>query len=179
MRGFAIRALVVTIAAVIVAFVANRGSARGDSTPDTHLAVPSNQLVHLVIASIPNDNSSGHFFRFDYSGPAFRAVPRGMSFVVTDVFVTPQPQSLEELLELDATDRYTVVINIGSLGSRFIVANFVGASQVHLRLGGGIVAPAGATVSARNTTSSKHAVQVQLLGYLIKGAGLPENTAPF
>lgn len=127
----------------------------------THLGVPSKQVVNLSTSQVPNDNSGGSLFRYDREGDPF-AVPPGYSFVVTDVLVHPANPA-------NTTDVYLVVLNFGS---RLFEAKFIGSELRHYQFAGGMVINAGAVPDARNTTSSSAPVDVQLLGYFVKGEGL-------
>jgi hypothetical protein len=134
----------------------------------THLGVPSKQIVNLETNQVPNDNSGGALFRYDRSGAEF-AIPPGYSFVVTDVLVQPANPP-------NTTDVYLVVLNFGG---RLFEASFVGSELRHYPLVGGMVINAGAVPDARNTTSSSAPVDVQLLGYFVKGEGLDGGESLF
>jgi hypothetical protein len=138
----------------------------------THLGVPPNQVVNAVTAVVPNNNTGGHVFRHDISGPNF-TVPEKMVFVVTDIFIRPEPVAGA------ASDVFLVVVNLGPTGSRIFTAQFTGVGQFYQSLGGGMVIPGGTTPTARNTTTSPRGVVVQMLGYLVDGEAIPENTSPF
>jgi hypothetical protein len=135
----------------------------------THVGVKANQVVSLSTSLIPNDNSQGHPFRYD-RGPVPFAVPAGFAFVVTDIVVEPNAGTLS------AADRIFVLIDAGD---RFFSMDYLGGGTRHYPLAGGIVVPAGETLSGRNTTFSTHGVDVRILGYFVKGAGLPFGESPF
>lgn len=153
---------------VLVLLVSTSASAGGKKT---HLGGTSDQILNLVTSVLPNDNSGGHTFRYDYSGPSF-SVPEKYSFVVTDISVTPEGS-------FAPTENYLVVINIDNGGSRLFVARFTGGGGFYHSLTTGLVMPSGTTPTARNTTSSTSGVSVQLRGYYLKGDGLPSNTSAF
>jgi hypothetical protein len=134
----------------------------------THLGVPANQIVNLQTQNIPNDNAGGALFRYDREGDEF-FVPAGYSFVVTDIFILPSNLP-------NTTDAYLVVVN---LGGRLFQAQFIGAQTQHYDLGGGMVIKSGSVPEARNTTFSSYACEVKLLGYFVKGEGLPGGEALF
>jgi hypothetical protein len=135
----------------------------------SHVTAPPNQILNLR-AFAPNDNSGGHSFTYDQSGPEF-TVPNGFVFVVTDVRILPN------LGTFSAASSYLVVINFDDGGSRTLIASFLGAGYDR-SFTTGFVIPSGTTPTARNTTFSFEDVAVYLQGYLTKGSALPANT-PF
>jgi hypothetical protein len=153
---------------VVVVLAATSASAGGKKT---HVGGNSSQILNLVTSVVPNDNSGGHTFQSDYSGPTF-SVPEKYSFVVTDISVLPQGS-------FAPTENYLVVINIDNGGSRLFIAQFTGGGGFYQSLTTGLVMPAGTTPTARNTISSSNSVSVQLRGYYVKGEGHPSNTSPF
>ena len=152
----------------LVLLVTMSASAGGKKT---HVGGSSSQILNLVTSVLPNDNSGGHTFQNDYSGPSF-SVPEKYSFVVTDISVLPEGS-------FAPTDNYLVVINIDNAGSRLFIARFTGGGGFYQSLTTGLVMPSGTTPTARNTTSSSNTVSVQLRGYYVKGDGIPSNTSPF
>jgi hypothetical protein len=135
----------------------------------THLGVKPSQVVSISTTLLANDNSVGHAFGYD-RGPVPFSVPAGFSFVVTDVVLHP------EVATLTGTERFKVLIDTGD---RFFSLDHLGPETRHYPLAGGIVVPSGASLTARNTTFSTHSAEVRVLGYFVKGAGLPFGESPF
>ncbi len=145
-----------------VTFFVSASIARGDDL--THLNVTSRRIVNVSTYCLPNDNSGDHPFYYDRQKQQFDPVPRGWSFVITDIIITMCHA------EPNQTDRFGVVVEV--LDGRAFTAGFVGALTQHYHLTGGLVVPEEKWIVGRNTTSSSSSVNVQLLGYFVRGPGL-------
>lgn len=152
----------------VVLLVSASASAGGKKT---HLGGSSDQILNLVTQGMPNDNSGGHMFQYDDTGPSF-SVPENYSFVVTDISVTPQGS-------FAPTENFLVVIQLDEIGYRTFVARFTGGGGFYHSFSAGLVIPSGSAPTARNTTSSTSAVTVEMRGYYVKGDGLPPREPVF
>ena len=141
----------------------------------THLGVSTKQVVYLSSFNVENDNTGGDLFYYDrnYNGGHALQVPEGYSFLVTDIFVAPSG------VGVDSDAQYLVVVNLTTTGTRTFSARFSGTDTRHYPLAGGMVIPAGAEPSARNTTYSSGDVEVRLAGYFVKGPGLQGGEVVF
>ncbi len=139
---------------------------------DTHLGVQLGRVAALHTFNIPNDNSGGHLFYYDRQVAApFAAVPDGYAFVVTDIII--ELQTFGTL-----SGEYLVIVNFDDIGRRIFAARFLGESgSQHYALSGGFVIEAGHQPTARNTAFSTDDVEVQLLGYFVKGDGMGVGTS--
>ena len=135
----------------------------------THVTALAGRILNLR-AFPHNDNSGGHMFSFDQSGPVF-TVPASFVFVVTDVRILPDVGTFLPNFS------YLVVINFDEVGSRTLDVGFLGAGYDR-SFTTGFVIPSGATPTLRNTAFSFAGVEASLQGYLTKGSALPAN-APF
>jgi hypothetical protein len=162
MRPAFIRSVLAALAFLVLTVTS--ASAGGGKT---HVAVPVGQILSLVSEVAPNDNSGGHGFNFDNSGPPF-VVPKGFSFVATDMQIHPASG-------VAATDHFVVFVNFDTSGSRFFDADYFGSIFYHT-FQTGFVVPSETTPTVRTSTGTAGVV-VQLQGYLVKGSGLPSNTA--
>jgi hypothetical protein len=129
----------------------------------THLNVNSGQIVNLSTQCLTNDNTGGHTFTYDRQSNPF-TVPKGFSFIITDIIIMPCQHLPNE------TDRFLVVVTIG--GGRLFSAGYLGAITKHYHLTSGLVVPEETSLEGRNTTFSSDLVDVQLLGYFVRGSGL-------
>jgi hypothetical protein len=163
MRSIRVRLLASGLALLLLP--AASASAGGKKT---HLGVPLGQILNLSTQVVPNDNTGGHTFGYDYNGPTF-VVPQGYSFVVTDIEVVPA------VAGFNPSDEYRTDIYFDPAG-RFLTAAFLGASYNHSFASGFVIA-SGATPTVSNSAVSAYPVVVQLQGYLTKGSGLPPKTA--
>lgn len=126
-----------------------------------------NRVANLVTQQIPNDNSPQNFF-YDRQSSAPFVVPRGFAFVITDIIVNPDNTALSP------GDFFLVVVTIDAARSISVRSD---GFTAHLALATGMIVP-GPTIpapggvhelTARNTTSSTGPVEVQLMGYFVKG----------
>jgi hypothetical protein len=141
----------------------------------THLNVRVRDLVNLVSFCIPNDNSLNNQFYYDRQQPAPFSIPEGFSFVVTDIIVTP---NCAGDVPFEASF-FTLAQVEGPLAVRFFLAQFSGQDVRHFTFTGGIAYPAGAVPRPRNTMSSSGPVELQLLGYFIRGTALTPGQPRF
>jgi hypothetical protein len=148
-------------------------AAWGQERPDrltsrTHLNVTSRQIVHLatncLVDIAPNDGGI-QFFNYDIGGNPFR-VPKGFSFVITDIIAGPCA------LVPNLTQQRLIRIFVGNTGSRHFVATFTGHVPQHYALSGGLVVPEFGRLTAYNIFPADAIVQV--LGYFVRGPGLQE-----
>lgn len=141
----------------------------------THLNVNQRKIVHLVTRPIPADNTGGHPFFYDETTTAF-SVPKGWSFVVTDIFVWASP------LQGPIPDPHRfifAVVNFDNGGDRIFEAEVLTDVTGHFPLSGAYVVPAGHTPTFRNTTFSTSHAKARLLGYVVEGDGLKPGESPF
>lgn len=139
----------------------------------THLNVRVGEIVNLETFCLPNDGTSGLFW-YDRSSVPFD-IPQGHSFVVTDIIAQPFCTGSP-----DPDARWHLVVE-GSLGRSFEVA-FRGDSIVHYALSGGIAytsdnVPAVRTI--RDPALSTGSIEIQVLGYFVKGNALAPSTPRF
>ena len=151
---------------VVSLLLFSASAAMGQDQSETHLGIRSRNIVHLVTTNcVHNDNTSATYsYDRDPRAP-FAAVPKGFSFVITDIIIDPFC-----LTEPNDTDRFFVVVTVGQ--GRTFTAGFVGAETKHYALAGGLVIPEGENVDARNLPSSSNLVDVELIGYFVRGRGL-------
>jgi hypothetical protein len=149
------------VALALLVLTATSASAGGK----THVAVPVGQILNLVSEVAPNDNSGGHGFSFDNSGPPF-LVPKGFAFVATDV-------QIRAVSAVAPTDHFVVFVNFDTSSSRFFQADYSGSIFYHT-FQTGFVSAAETTPTVRTSTGTAGVV-VHLQGYLVKGAALPGN----
>jgi hypothetical protein len=135
-------------------------------TPLTHLNGISRQIIKISTACLENNNTRGPFFYDRPESQASFVVPKGFSFVITDIIISPFC-----LVVPSQTGTFLVLVDIGD-GTRNFTAGFVGTVTQHYHLTGGIVVPEETSVAGRNTTDSSTLAQVELLGYFVRGPGL-------
>jgi len=124
-------------------------------------------IANLLTMQLTNNNTAQPFYFDRQPGAPFK-VPKGYSFVITDVIVNPQVTSLA------AGQFFLVVVTVD--GGRSITVQSDG-HMTHLALASGLVVPEPSTPSpgakgldARNTTFSTGPVEVQLLDYFVRVA---------
>lgn len=139
----------------------------------THLNVPVNKLVSVESFCILNDNSLTQRFYFDRQLSAPLSIPKGYSFVVTDIIV--DPDCAGSVVANPAAP--TLAIVEGPLAVRHFGAKFFGKDIKHYALTGGIAYSSTNVPRPRNTTFSETRVEIQLLGYFVRGAA-PEPGEP-
>jgi hypothetical protein len=125
----------------------------------------------LSTTCIPSDNIPRAFLydRNELASPF--TVPKGFSFVITDIIVVPD-------VDPNPTDRFLAVVTIGVI--RTFTAGFIGAVTQHYSLTGGLVVPEEVPLNARNVLPTSTCINVQLLGYFVRGPGLDVgNPFPF
>jgi hypothetical protein len=164
MRSIRVRLLLSTLALLALA-----GASASAGGKKTHLGVPVGQILNLSTQDVPNDNTGGHTFSYDYNGPPF-VVPQGYSFVTTDIQIIPA------IAGFSPTDEYLTVIYFDAVAGRFLPAAFLGA-HYNQSFEAGFVMSAGTSPTVSNTSVSANPVVVQLQGYLVKGTALPPKTA--
>jgi hypothetical protein len=139
----------------------------------THLNVTSRQIVNLSTECISTSTPERLFQPFYYDRRAtvpFPVIPQGFSFVITDINITVCPNRFFP----NSTDYYFAVVNIGD-GSRQFTVDFHRSFARHYSLAGGLVVPEGIALTASNAPSSSDALNVQVLGYFVRGPGLSEG----
>jgi hypothetical protein len=137
----------------------------------THLNGTSRQIVNLstfCVANTPPNNIQQPFF-YDRGDVPFTKVPQGFSFVITDIIIEP----CATLPRLEGT--FLAFVTIGHTESRRFAAGFTGPFPKHYALTGGLVVPEGEPLTGDNSTFSSDAVNVKVLGYFVRGLGLPER----
>jgi hypothetical protein len=161
------------LASLVLFVPASMGDEKSDGRQErseTHLNVPSKQIVHLSTHCVRNDNraDNGYYYDGNPDAPfAPKGVPKGYSFVITDIVIQPFCNTTP-----NKNDSYFVVIAMGGGARQFQALNFEGGTK-HYALAGGLVVPEGYSISARNhDTSTATQVIVELFGYFVKGKGL-------
>jgi hypothetical protein len=138
----------------------------GESTKKkTHLNVKVNELVSLETFVVPNDNSGDSLFYYDRQSSSPFTIPTGYSFVVTDIIMDPETVGVDD-------NKFYLVLVETDITVRKFTARFKGTDTRHYTLTGGLVFPEEYEPTARNTTFSSTGINVQILGYFVKGKGL-------
>jgi hypothetical protein len=152
------------LALLLVTFTAVSASAAG--AKKTHLGVPLRQIVNLSTESVPPDNNAKPlYYDRDALGNPF-AVPEGWAFVVTDVFVEPD----------GVNQPATVTLGVLTFtGGRALTFEFEGSGTKHYPIAGAFTIPGGSTPDVRNIAPSTGGINVQVLGYFVKGAALASD----
>lgn len=141
----------------------------------THLNVHPRQIVHLVTRPIAPDNLGMHPFFYDETNNEF-SVPKGWSFLVTDIFVWASPLQGP----IPDPNRYILaVVNFDNGGSRIFEAEMLTDRIAHFPLTGAYVVPGGNAPTFRNTSFSTSHAKARLLGYVVKEEGLQPGESPF
>lgn len=141
-----------------------------------HLNVPQRKMVFLSSFTIPNDNSGGHQFFYDREASAPFSVPKGWSFIVTDIIVYASPLAGP----LPDPNRYILAVVAFTNGeARQFTASFLTDNTMHAPLTGAYVVPSGHTPTFRNTTFSTSYAEANLLGYFVQGDGLGPGEPAF
>ncbi|WP_426103496.1 hypothetical protein [Massilia sp. TSP1-1-2] len=142
----------------------------------THLNVSQKKMVFLSSFTIPNDNTGGHKFYYDRQFSAPFSVPKGWSFVVTDITVAASPVSGP----LPDPKRYILAIVAFTNGEeRHFEASLLTDNTMHTPLSGAYVIPSGHTPTFRNTTFSTSHAEAKLIGYFVPGDGLGPGEPAF
>jgi hypothetical protein len=142
----------------------------------THLNVHQKKMVYLSSFTIRNDNTGGHLFYYDRQFDAPFSVPKGWSFVVTDVTVAASPVAGP----LPDPNRYILaVVNFTNNGERTFQASLLTDNTMHTAFTGAYVIPAGHTPTFRNTTFSTSYAEAKLLGYFVPGDALGPGEPAF
>lgn len=136
----------------------------------THLNVQPKKMVALSSMGIAPKNEVGNKFFYDRDSAAEFTVPKGWSFVVTDIIVYATPTQEGPIPN---PNRFVfVVISFTNAGERTFQATILGDETKHFPLSGAFVVPAGHEPQFRNTTFSNSHAQGQLLGYFVQAEGL-------
>lgn len=132
----------------------------------THIGIPLKRIINLETEQLANDNTA-HAFFFDRQFSSVFAMPKGCSFVITDIVVHP------EVTKFSSTQFFLVVITID--GGRSLSVRCDGRSK-HISLTSGLVipdnnipSPGTKGLTGRNTTFSTGPVNIQVMGYFING----------
>lgn len=174
--AYAITSLLTVIAFLtIVPTIALSEDTEEDASRErvTHLNVRVRDLINLESFCITNDNSSNNQFYYDRVSPF--SIPEGFSFVVTDIIVYPDcdkgfPPN---------PSFFTLALVEDPIVDRKFTAQFSGKDVKHFSFTGGFAYPAGSIPRPRNTTFSDGRVQIQLLGYFIRGTALTPGKPRF
>jgi hypothetical protein len=135
----------------------------------THLNVLPNKIVNLQSFTIAPDNSLGNKFFYDRQADAPFVVPKGWSFIVTDIIVFASPLSGP----IPDPNRFVfAVVSFTNGSERNFQASVFGDESKHFGLTSAIVIPPGHEPQFRNTTFSNSYAEAQLLGYFAEGSGL-------
>jgi hypothetical protein len=141
----------------------------------THLNVHQRKIVHLATHTIQNNNIGAHPFYYDSSATVF-SVPKGWSFLVTDIFLFSSPVQGP----IPDPDRFILgVINFSNFGDRIFEGAVLTDATGHFPLSGAYVIPAGHAPTFRNTSFSTSYAKARLLGYFVAGNGLQPGEVPF
>jgi hypothetical protein len=140
----------------------------------THLGESVDRIVNLVTSQLKNDNQSQPFY-YDGDVRAPFDVPKGFSFVITDLIVNPAT------ISFSSNQFFLVVITID--GVRYFEIRTDGHTA-HYPLSGALIIPEKNTTSAkrlevRNTTFSTGPVEAQILGYFVEVASGSAVGKPF
>lgn len=141
----------------------------------THLNVHQRKIVQLATHTIENNNIGAHPFYYDNSATVF-SVPKGWSFLVTDIFIFSSP------LQGPIPDpgRFIFgVINFSNFGDRIFEGAVLTDATGHFPLSGAYVIAAGHAPTFRNTSFSTSHAKARLLGYFVEGNGLQPGETPF
>jgi hypothetical protein len=143
----------------------------------THLNALPNKIVNLQTFTIPPDNSLGYKFFYDRQEGSQFAVPKGWSFIVTDVVIFASPLAGP----IPDPDRFVyAVVSFTNGSERNFQASVFGDDTRHFSLTSAIVIPPGHEPQFRNTTFSNSSAEAQLIGYFTEGAGMrPGERATF
>lgn len=135
----------------------------------THLNVQPRRMVALSSMGVAPNNELGNLFYYDRFPDAPFSVPKGWSFVVTDIIVYATPIAGP----IPNPNRFVfVVVSFTNEINRFFQAAIQGDATKHFPLSGAFVVPAGHVPQFRNTTFSNSYAQGQLLGYFVQAVGL-------
>ena len=138
--------------------------------------VHQKRIVNVSSFTIANDNSGGHKFYYDRQYPRVFSIPKGWSFVVTDIIVYASPVQGP----IPDPNRYILaVVSFTNGGGRHFIASFLNDTTMHYPLSGGYVIPSGHTPEFRNTTFSTSHAEANFLGYFVKGNGLDAGESVF
>jgi hypothetical protein len=172
------RTLVITgLTALLVTVLAIRPILSQDVEPrsngllanqSTHLNVAVGRIVNLASFCILNDNDLDRQFFFDRQVNLPFVIPAGNSFVITDIFVDPSCDTS------DPDSRALVVIE-GPNANRGLSLTVNGNEVKHFPLAGGLAFRAGEVPQPRNTPSSSGRVEIQVLGYFVRGSAPPST----
>ncbi len=135
----------------------------------THLKVQPNRIVNLQTFTIPPDNELGYRFYYDRQEGSPFYVPKGYSFIVTDIVVFASP--LAGPIPDPSRFVYAIVSLTNGSERNFQVSVF-GDDSRHFGLTGAMIVPPGHQPQFRNTTFSNSSAEAQLIGYFTEGAGL-------
>jgi hypothetical protein len=114
--------------------------------------------------------------RFFYDRNGQFAIPEGYSLVVTDIIA--QAGLCTQSGEGSPNDLYLVLVE-GPAATRSFTMRLRGDAIQHYALAGGLVYTSGHEPHVRNTFLSARAIQIQLLGYFVKGDGLDPGEGRF
>lgn len=143
----------------------------------THLNVEPRQMVELTSMTIAPNNSTGNLFFYDRDASAPFQVPKGWSFVVTDIIMYPSPVSEGPI---PSPSRFVLaVVSFTNGGERNFQTAIEGDGTRHFPLSGAFVVPAGHAPQFRNTTFSNSHAEAQLLGYFVHAPGLAPGQVVF
>ncbi|MDQ2987621.1 MAG: hypothetical protein M3R60_00795 [Pseudomonadota bacterium] len=143
----------------------------------THLNVQPRQMVSLESMGIAPNNAGGNKFFYDRQSGSPFVVPRGWSFVVTDIiaFATPTGEG-----PIPNPNRFVLaVVSFTNGGERTFQVAMQGDGTFHFPLTGAFVIPAGHEPTFRNTTFSNSHAEAQLLGYFVHADGLGPGEKEF
>jgi hypothetical protein len=143
----------------------------------THLNVAPRQMVNLSSMDIAPNNSPGNLFYYDRNARSPFQVPKGWSFVVTDVIVYSSPIGEGPV---PSPSRFVLaVVSFTNGGDRILTVTVEGDATRHFPLSGAFVIPAGHAPEFRNTTFSNTHAEAKLLGYFVHAPGLGPGEVVF
>jgi hypothetical protein len=141
----------------------------------THTNVLPNRMVALSSMTVSPDNSLGHLFFYDRNENSPFLVPRGWSFVVTDIIIFPATTG-----QIPNPNRFVLAVVSFTNGSdRVFEVAVTGDQTVQYGLTGAYVIPAGHAPQFRNTTFSNSTAEAKLLGYFVQAVGLNPGQVVF
>ena len=152
----------------VASTIRTNASAMNLRTAGTHLGIPLEHYGNFESSWVsPGDDRP---FHYDWFSDTTVSTPADWSFVVTDIMVTPvNPPSTQTYVR--------AVIMLSSDSLRQFEAIFRDNSMQRYHLTGGMVIQPNTIPKVYNDQNSDVQVQVQLLGYYVKGtpqaAGVP------
>ena len=133
-------------------------------------------MVELSSMTIAPNNNTGNKFFYDRVASSPFQVPKGWSFVVTDIILYASPVAGP----IPDPNRFVLVfVGFTNGEERSFQAAIRGDETKHFPLSGALVIPAGHEPTFRNTTFSNSHAEAKLLGYFVHSPGLAPGEKVF